>query len=95
MNRRYFVGASILSAMPSAMSAAGNIRIAFLDGVLSHALAKAKLLMTSPDVKFAGILEEDSKARSRFDQSVRGDAEANRLVGREYRKHWATPQTAN
>ncbi len=31
----------------------------------------------------------------RFDaqtQSIRGDPEANRLAGREYRKHWGTPQ---
>ena len=26
-------------------------------------------------------------------ETITGDAEANRLIGREYRKHWATPRT--
>ena len=67
MIRRLFLqslAGATLAAQPAA-----RIRIAFLGGSHSHAEAKVKVVMTSPDYELAGLWEEDSKAREGYERA--------------------------
>ncbi len=59
MDRRTFL--STLAAASTGTAAPARIRIAFLGGSHSHALAKAKVIRASQDWELAGIAESDPK----------------------------------
>ena len=69
MQRREFFAAAAasLSSSAGAQPGGGKIRLAFIGGSHSHALAKAKVAAASGDFELAGIFEPDGRIRAEFE----------------------------
>src|SRR5262245_418839 len=75
MNRRIFLQSALaLAAIGGGSASAGDaqnnskrrLKIGLLGGGHSHAFAKAKILLESPDWELVGLCEEDPTMRRRF-----------------------------
>ncbi len=69
----------------------------FLDSIRSRRAPNAEIEIghTSSALCHLGNIVAKTRRALKFDpatESIAGDAAANRILGREYRKHWATPK---